>query len=325
MKIYFYSTRIYDEVECYEKYSKEYGIGFSYSDKYPDMENLEWARGYEALSSNPCDMSEKVIKKMSEVGIKYLACRSIGYDHVDLDACRKYGIRVSNVSYPPEAVADYTIMMILMCIRNAGYIMKRTELQDFSLKGKIGKDLTKLTVGVIGTGEIGSTVIKHLSGFGCRILAYDPYLKKDLNTEYTDLDTLLKESDVITLHANATEENHHLLDEKAFNKMKDGVTVINTSRGKLIDTKALISAIKSGKVYSAGLDVLENENGLYYYNRMGDVIDNDELSILRSYPNVLILPHTAFYTDVTVENMVKSVFESVHCFQNNLQNKKEIR
>ena len=160
---------------------------------------------------------------------------------------------------------------------------------------------------MIGTGHIGRTVLQHLSGFGCKLLAYDLYPSEEAAqyARYVDFDTLCAESDVITLHTNATAENHHLIDAAALTRMKQGAVIVNTARGSLIDSKALIEA---------ALDVLENENGLYYYNRAGDPIANTELALLRSFPNVLLTCHTAFYTDEDVESMVRGVFESAAAF-----------
>ena len=229
---------------------------------------------------------------------------------------RELGMKVSNVDYPPNGVANFAIMLMLMSLRKAGHILKRGEVQDYSLKGKIGRDISSCTVGVIGTGRIGQTVLKHLSGFGCSLLAYDLYPNQEVKkiAEYVPLETLLAESDVITLHTNATEENHHLLDAAAFAKMKPGVTIVNTARGKLIDSDALLAALESGQVGAAGLDVLENENGLYYYNRMGDVIPNPELAAFRAMPNVILTDHTAFYTYEDVKSMVRGVLESAAAF-----------
>ena len=197
-----------------------------------------------------------------------------------------------------------------------GHILKRGEVQDYSLQGKIGRDLSGCTVGVIGTGHIGRTVLQHLSGFGCKLLAYDLYPSEEAAqyARYVDFDTLCAESDVITLHTNATAENHHLIDAAALARMKQGAVIVNTARGSLIDSKALIDALESGHIGAAALDVLENENGLYYYNRAGDPIANTELALLRSFPNVLLTCHTAFYTDEDVESMVRGVFESAAAF-----------
>ena len=229
---------------------------------------------------------------------------------------------MSHAGYSPYSVANYTVMLMLMCIRKAGYIMFRSHTADYSLGASgaaRGMEMQNLTVGVIGTGRIGKAVIHNLSGFGCRLLAYDLYPNAEVKkiAEYVPLETLLAESDVITLHTNATEENHHLIDAKAIETMKPGVTIINTARGKLIDSDALIAGLESGKIGAAGLDVLENENGLYYYNRMGDVIPNPELAVLRSMPNVILTDHTAFYTHEDVESMVRGVLESAAAFEQN--------
>lgn len=258
-----------------------------------------------------------MVKRFHELGVKSICCRSIGYDHVDRETARELGMKVANVDYPPNGVANFAIMLMLMSLRKAGHILKRGEAQDYSLQGKIGRDISTCTVGVIGTGRIGRTVLQHLSGFGCRLLAYDLYPNDEVKkiAEYVPLETLLAESDVITLHTNATEKNHHLIDTKAIERMKPGVTIINTARGKLIDSDALIAGLESGKIGAAGLDVLENENGLYYYNRMGDVIPNPELAALRSMPNVILTDHTAFYTHEDVESMVRGVLESAVAFE----------
>ena len=316
IKVFFYTLRPYDELGIAQKLASQLGIEFGSTQEYPTLENAALAAGYDAVSVTPCDMSAPMVQRFHELGVKSICCRSIGYDHVDLEKARELGMKVSNVDYPPNGVANFAIMLMLMSLRKAGHILKRGEVQDYSLKGKIGRDISNCTVGVIGTGRIGRTVLQHLSGFGCRLLAYDLYPNEDVKkiAEYVPLDTLFAESDVITLHTNATEENHHLLDAAAFAKMKSGVTIINTARGKLIDSDVLLAALESGQVGAAGLDVLENENGLYYYDRMGDVIPNPELAALRSMPNVILTDHTAFYTHEDVESMVRGVLESAAAF-----------
>ena len=282
-KVFFYTLRPYDELSIAQRLAPQLDIEFGYTQEYPTLENAELAKGYDAVSVTPCDMSAPMVKRFHELGVKSICCRSIGYDHVDRETARALGMKVANVDYPPNGVANFAIMLMLMSLRKAGHILKRGEAQDYSLQGKIGRDISTCTVGVIGTGRIGRTVLQHLSGFGCRLLAYDLYPNAEVKkiAEYVPLETLLAESDVITLHTNA---------------MKPGVTIINTARGKLIYSDALIAGLESGKIGAAGLDVLENENGLYYYNRMGDVIPNPELAVLRSMPNVILTDHTAFYT-----------------------------
>ena len=226
VKVFFYTLRPYDEQGIVEELAKQYGIEYGYTEVYPTMENAQLAAGCDAVSVTPCDMSAPMLQRFH------------------------------------EGVANFAIMLMLMSLRKAGHILKRGEVQDYSLKGKLGRDISHCTVGVIGTGRIGQTVLKHLSGFGCRLLAYDLYQSEEVKkiAEYVPLDTLFAESDVITLHTNATEENHHLLNAEAFAKMKPGVTIVNTARGKLIDSDALLKALESGQVGAASLDVLENEN-----------------------------------------------------------------
>lgn len=316
MKIFFYFLREFDELDYAKEFSSRLGVEFGYTTVYPDRENYRLAEGYEAVSVTPCDMGADMLERFASVGVKYILCRSIGYDHVDLHKAKELGMRVSNVSYPPSGVANYAIMLMLMLQRNIVSILKRADIQDYTLKGKIGNDMSFDTVGVIGTGRIGRTVIEHLAGFGCRILCYDPYQNDEVKryASYVPLDQLYAESDVITLHTNATEENYHLLNADAFAKMKDGVRIVNTARGKLIDTDALVEALENGKVGGAALDVLEKEDGLYYYNRIGDVIANRDMALLRSFPNVIVAPHTAFYTKQAVSHMVGSCFEAADAF-----------
>ena len=326
MKIMFYALRPFDELPYAEQFSKEYGIEFAWTHEYPNPDNIALAEGCDAVCTTPCDMGAPYIDAFAALGVRYLPCRSIGYDHIDREAAALRGMKVSNVGYAPGGVANYSIMMMLMLLRKMMPIMKRAEVQDFQLKGKMGKDISGCTVGVIGTGRIGSTLIRSLSGFGCRILAYDLYPSEAVRqyAKYVPMERLLAESDILSLHAPATPENDHLLNREAFAMCRDGVIVINAARGSLIDTQALIEALESGRVGSAGLDVLENEAGLYYYNREGEVIRNDEMSILRSFPNVILSPHTAFYTEDAVESMVRGVFESVDSWRRGVENPHEV-
>lgn len=327
MKICFYALREFDELKYCERYKKQYGIDYIYTKEYPSLENISLAKGCDAVSMTPCDMSEAIVKAFNAIGVKYITCRSIGYDHVSLITAKECGMKVSNVSYSPSGVANYAIMLMLMCSRRMAHIMKRAELQDYSLKNKIGRDLSHCTIGIIGTGKIGTAVVRHLQGFGCKVMAYDPYEREDIKdiVEYVDLDILLRNADIISLHMNATEKNYHLINRKTINQMKDGVIIINTARGKLIDSEALINGIKSGKVGGAGLDVLEDENGIYYYDRMGENMDNDTMAVLKAFPNVILSPHTAFYTEEDVRDMVKCCFESVDAFEHGIRTMHEIR
>ncbi|MBQ7544143.1 MAG: hypothetical protein IJT02_04285 [Synergistaceae bacterium] len=315
MKICFYALRD-DELDFCPEMQAKYGIDFIYTPEYPNENNISLAAGCDGMSCTPCDMSEKVLRAFRDVGVKYVLTRSIGYDHIDLKAARELGMNVDTVSYTPTGVADYAILLMLASIRRFAHTLKRAELQDYSLKNKLGRDFTACTVGVMGTGRIGTTVLQHLSGFGCRLLAYDVHENDTAKkfAQYVDRETLFRESDIITLHMNANEDNYHIICRESIAMMKDGVHIINTARGKLVDSGALIKGIESGKLGGAALDVLEYENGLYYYNRMGEVMINPKLAILRSFPNVILSPHTAFYTSEDVRDMVEGVFRSCYEF-----------
>lgn len=314
MKIFVYAMREFDEKKFFDQLSEEFGFEYSYTTGYPSMDNVALAKGCDAVCLTPCDLSHEVIDQMKEMGIKCLATRSIGYDHIDLDYVKSLGIGASRVEYAPETVADYSIMMILMCCRNICHILKRADIQDFSLKGKMGKDICDCTVGIIGTGRIGQTVIRHLKGFGCKILAYDIYPNEEMKqyADYVSLEELYQHSDIISLHAPATAENYHLLNERAFEQMREGVIIVNTARGSLIDGMALIKALESGKIGHAALDVWEQESGMIYVNRMGDAIANREFALLKSFPNVILAPHTAFYTEKAVNSMAYNAIRCIH-------------
>ena len=316
MKIMFYALRPFDEQQYCEPYKARYGIDYTGTPDVPRPDNLHLAEGCDAVSTNPCEIRPEYLQTWAEMGVKYLPCRSIGYDHIPLDTAKKLGLRISHSHYPPEGVANYAIMLMLMCTRKMNQTMLRAAAQDYTLPGKMGKDLSNCTVGVIGTGKIGRTVIAHLQGFGCKILAYDLYQSDEVAqmAEYVPLDELYARSDVITLHTNATAENHHLINAESLAKMKDGVLIVNTARGALIDEEALIAALESGKVGGAGLDVVEEENDLVYFNRAGAALPHRTMNILRSMPNVIVSPHNAFYTDVNVASMVRSGFEELTDF-----------
>ncbi len=327
MKIAFYALRDFDELAFAEKFREQYGIDFVWTGEYPNENNLSLAEGCDAVSCTPFEFSKDFIKAYHDYGVKYMLCRAIGYDHLPCDYIKELGMHVSTTPYPTNCVANYALMLILMTTRKFQQTMIRAAAQDYTLKGKMGMDIGDCTVGVLGTGHIGELLIQHLSGFGCKILAYDKFPKQSVAqiAQYVDLDTLYAQSDVISLHVPAMAETHHMLDDAAFAKMKDGVIIINTARGTLIDPDALIKNLKSGKIGGAGLDVIENESGLYYCNRMGDNIDNDELYMLRSFPNVIVSPHTAFYVESTVRNMIEKNFIALYHFSRGEANPFEIK
>ena len=317
MKIFFYALREYDEQKYVEKFAEQYSFEYGFTSDYPSMENVQLAKGYDAISIITNPMYPEILKAFHDVGVRYISTRSIGYEHIDVDYAHSLGMRASHVVYSPNSVANYTIMLILMACRNMPWIMKKADCQDYSLNGKVGKELSTSTVGVIGTGNIGRTVVKHLSGFGCRILAYSLYEDEEVKkyAEYVSLDELIKQSDIITLHVPGNAENTHLIDAAAFEKMKDGVIIVNTARGLIIDTQALIAALKSGKVGYAALDTFEGEVGLYYLNKEMQRLDNDNMALLKSFPNVILSPHMAFYTEQAVSDMVENSIKGLLGFE----------
>ena len=326
MRLFAFSLREYDELPYLEKLSRKHGFEFGWTSDYPTMDNVELARGCDALSIITNPMTPELLDAYAALGIRGIATRSIGYDHIDLAHAAKLGIRVSHAAYPPYGVADYTVMLILMALRKVKLVSAAGNYQDFDLRGKIGRSLRTCTVGVIGTGAIGEAVCRRLAGFGCRILANDPIEKRDLSgiVEYVDMKTLLALSDVITLHAPGLPSNDHMIGKRQFDQMKRGVVVVNAARGSLIDTKALIDAIASGHVGAAALDTIEHESNLYYLNKSREVLPNYDRAVLMSFPNVIVTSHMAFYTDEDVEHMVASNVEALLAFDRGEKTKYEV-
>lgn len=321
MKILAYSHRS-DETEYFKKFSKKYNIEVTLCDEGPTMENAELAKGFECVSIITTAINSELIEKFHELGVKFVSTRTVGYDHIDLKRAKELSIHIGNATYSSNSVADYTIMLILMAIRKVKLIMEKSNIQDYSLSGVQGKELPNLTVGVIGTGKIGQTVIRYLNGFGCKILAHDVYETESVKNyaTYVDFDTIIKDSDVITLHMPATNNNFHMINKNSISLMKNGVFIINTARGSLINTSDLITAIEENKIGGAALDVLENEADIYYKDLKGEILRNKDLAILKSFPNVIITPHTAFYTNQAVSDMVENSIKSCILFMENKEN-----
>lgn len=326
MKIFAYSYRKDDEEEFFHAFAKKYEVELGMSERAPTLETAMMAKGYDCISIVTSKIDTPLLEKFHEVGVRFISTRTVGFDHIDLEKAKELGIKVGNATYSPNSVADYAIMLILMSLRKMKLILNRTEYQNFALKGVRGKELPNLTVAVIGTGRIGRCVIEHLSGFGCKIIAHDLYESEAVKkyAKYMSMDQIFEKADVITLHTPATEENHYLINEESLKKMKDGVVIINTARGSLIDTDALIKGIETGKIGAAALDVLENESHLFYKDYNTKVISNRELLLLKSYPNVIITPHTAFYTEQAVSDMVENSIKSCCLFMNQKDNPWEV-
>ena len=301
-----------DEEELFERFGKQYGIESVISSQAPVIENVDLAEGCEAVCVITTPVGKDLIDRWHTYGVKIISTRTVGYEHIDYLYARELGIEVSNVSYTPHTVAEYTVMTILMTIRKMKAIVTRYIGQDFSLSAIRGRELCRTTVGVVGTGRIGETVIRNLSGFGCKILAYDLYEKESVKSyaQYVDLETLWREADLITLHAPATDESYHMINEHSIEMMKDGVMIVNMARGALIETQALIRALENGKIGAAALDVVENEGKIYYKDFKYTPVGHHEMAILQAMPNVLMTPHTAFFTDEAVSDMISYAMSS---------------
>ncbi len=318
MKILAYCVRP-DEVESFGEFSKKYGhevelIPQSFG---PDVAHL--AKGYDAISIlGNCKATREALSKIKDYDIKYMASRSAGVNNIDLEAADELGIGVSNVpAYSPNSVSELTVGITLCLTRKIPTALKRVDTQNFALNGLIGVELRNLTIGVIGTGRIGLEVIKGFSGFGAKLIAYDVMeneAAKDY-VEYKSLDEVYKTADIITMHIPVTEDNFHMINKESIAKMKDGVFIINSARGGLINTEDLIEGLKSGKVGGAALDTYENEVGVFHNNKMNEILKDDTLAKLRSFPNVVLTPHCGFYTDEAVSNMVETALLSLKEFE----------
>lgn len=288
--------------------------------------NADRAAGCEGVTTlGFSDLSAPMIERLAGLGVKFLATRTVGFNHIDLDACRRCGIRVSNAYYEPYNVADFAVMLMLMLLRKAKISVCRALVNDFSLDGMCGREMRNLTVGVIGAGKIGRAVIGNLQGFGCRVLAYDPFAKEPADgAEMTDLDTIYKESDIITLHVPLTPQNRHMIDAAAIAKMKDGVLLINTARGGLVDTDALIAALESQKIGGAGLDTIEAEDGVAHIDLRARIVDKRDIFYLKQFPNVIFTSHYAFFTEEATSAMVECALKSMNAFGEGKANPFEI-
>lgn len=271
------------------------------------LETLPLAEGAEGVSVlGRSRLDRTVLEGLKSLGVRYVSTRTIGVDHIDLAAARDLGIRVAHAAYPPDAVADFTIMLMLLVLRRYKPAMWRQNVNDYSLKGLMGRSLRKQTVGVVGTGSIGATVIRDLAGFGCRILAYNLVECEELRplATFVDLDTLYRESDIITFHVPFTPETRHMVNRESLSRMKDGVMLINTARGELMDIDAITEGIETEKIGSLAMDVFEHEQGIYHADRKTDILKNKDMVYLRQFPNVVLTQHMAFYTEESIVSMV---------------------
>ncbi len=306
MKLVVYSCRPFDEEPLYRRYAQEFGFELRTTVEPPTMDNLELARGCDFISVLTTKVTAEMLDAYAEMGVKLLCTRTIGYDHIDIAHARKVGIAVSHVTYDITGVAEYTVMMMLMVCRRYHEMEIRNLRNDFTLKGLLGRELADSTVGIVGAGAIGKKVMRMLSGFGCRILYCNrsPSPEADGYAERVSMEELLERSDIVSLHLEHNDETHHIIDSAAISRMKDGAILVNTARGPLVDTEALISALKFGKLSAAALDVIEGEFGYYYNDCTSMNLEGHFMDRLRKLPNVILMHHMGFYYETAIRDMV---------------------
>lgn len=322
-RVAFFDTKQYDR-EWFQKLPKSFDIKFFEEKLNP--ENADMASGFDgAVAFVNDNINSKTVRILAEKGVKVLAMRCSGYNNINFKAAHENGLTVLRVPvYSPYAVAEHTIALLLTLNRKIHKAYNRTRDFNFSISGLTGFDLNGKTIGVIGTGKIGQIFIRICQGFGMRVLAYDPYPIENPSFEYADLDTIYREADAISLHCPLTKESHHILNKDAFNKMRKNVFIINTSRGGLIDSEALLEALKSRKIAGAGLDVYEEETELFFEDCSDTIVNDDILARLVSLPNVILTSHQAFLTDEALKNIAEITIANLEDFFAGRELKNEI-
>ncbi|MBZ4421317.1 2-hydroxyacid dehydrogenase [Myxococcus sp. RHSTA-1-4] len=320
MRLAVFDTHRYDR-DALEKANARFGHALTFFEPRLTLQTAKLADGFPAVCSFVNDrVDAATLEVLRAGGVRLVAARSAGYNHVDLEAARRLDIRVSRVpEYSPHAVAEHAVALVLALNRHLTRAFARVRDWNFSLDGLVGFDLAGKTVGVVGTGRIGRVAARIFRGFGCQVLCYDvapdAELERELNVRFVPLDELFATSDVISLHVPLTPGTHHLVDAAALARMKKGVVLINTGRGALIDSRALLAALKSGHIGGAGLDVYEEEEGVFFQDLSGQVLQDDVLARLLTFPNVLVTSHQAFLTHEALANIAETTLASVRAFE----------
>lgn len=313
--ITFFSTQPYDK-EFFNNHNNEYGFEFEFIEASLDEKTVELINDSETVCVFVNDVvSKKVIERLATKGVKIIALRCAGFNNVDLQAAKENNIHVCRVpAYSPEGVAEHAVAMILTLNRKTHKAYNRVREQNFSLNGLLGFNLHGKTVGVIGTGNIGKAFCKIMLGFGCKVLAFDLIANKEaeaLGVTYLPLVDVIAQSDIISLHSPLNEQTHNLINPETIAMMKTGVMLINTSRGGLLDTKAVIAGLKTGKIGYVGIDVYEQEDKLFFRDLSGGIIQDDMIFRLMSFPNVLITAHQGFFTREALTQIATITLQNV--------------
>jgi D-lactate dehydrogenase len=328
MKVAFFSTKSYDK-EFFNQFNHS-THSFAYFEATLNKETTKLSEGYDAVCVFVNDkIDQKTIEKLANNGVKLILLRCAGFNNIDLKAANKNNIKVYRVpAYSPNSIAEHALALILTLNRKTHKAYNRIRENNYSLDNLTGFNLNEKIVGVIGTGKIGAVFCRIMKGIGCKIIAYDLFEDVELKENgvvYHTLDEIFKQSDIISLHCPLTPETEHLINKEAFLKMKDGVMVINTSRGAVIDTKDAIRALKSGKLGYLGIDVYEQEEHLFFRDLSESIIQDDVIARLISFPNVLITAHQGFFTNEALAQIVKITLQNLNDFENGIETNCELK
>lgn len=315
MKILFFSAKPYDKL-FFDRFNEAHGFELEYYETHLGPHSLGLVQGAEAVCVFVNDkLNAEVMAALHEKGVRIVALRCAGFNNVDLEAAKKFGIGVCRVpAYSPEAVAEHAVAMILTVNRKTHKAYNRVREQNFSLNGLLGYNLSGKTVGVVGAGKIGKAFIRIMLGFGCKILAHDLYPDDVLagnGVSYVSLPELFQQSDIVSLHCPLTKDNRYLINREALSLMKPGVTIVNTSRGALLNTADIIHALKTKQVGALCIDVYEQEEKLFFRDLSSSIIDDDQIQRLMSFPNVLITAHQAFFTEEALTEIAQITLDNV--------------
>ena len=326
MKILFYGTKNYDE-QFFEKLLPKYpGIQIKFIEANIHEETAALAKGYDAICAFVnADLGTSVIEVLNQQGVRLILMRCAGYNNVDLTTAHKYGMKILRVpGYSPEAVAEHAMALALTANRHTHKAYIKCRENNFALNGLMGVNFYQKTAGIIGTGKIGQAMAKICRGFGMKVIAFDLFPNKDLDfLEYVSLDELLAQSDLISLHCPLTDETKHIINEDSIAKMKDGVILVNTSRGGLIKTEDLIAGIRDHKFFAVGLDVYEEETDFVYEDMSERILPTSTIQRLLSFPNVTMTSHQGFFTEEALSNIAETTLDNAKAYMNKEELKNE--
>lgn len=318
MKIAFYGTKPYDKI-WFEPIGKDYGYDIHFIELPCNEDTIFLAQGYDAICIFVNDyVNAAMIDKLYEMKVKAILLRSAGFNNVDIKAAENKLAILRVPSYSPEAVAEFAMALLLTVNRFTHRAYNRTRDFNMSLNGLMGTDLNHKVAGIIGTGKIGQAMIRICKGFGMQVLAYDPYPNRELDVKYVTVNELVEKADVVSLHCPLTPETEHIINKDTINRMKTGVYLINTSRGRLIDTEAVIEGLREGKFGGVGLDVYEEEEGVFFEDRSNDIMTDDNLARLMTFPNVLVTSHMGFFTQEAMQAIAIETMENAYALENGL-------